>query len=105
MRDRASKALTAQSEFEPVQRVLAEAKVKAEAAPKAQPSAVKDASPEERSPQAPELSPDTYDPFQASLEDPPMPEDADLPDTDLPGPPPQVCCLPFDSLLTPLDSF
>lgn len=78
-----------------MQQILAEAKGKAEAASHAQSSAAKDAPAEERAAQAPELSPDTYDPFQASLEDPPMPDDADLP-----GPPPLVRCIPRDLLLT-----
>ena len=78
-----------------MQRALANAKAKAEAALQTQSSAVKGTPPEEKHVQAPELSPDTYDPFQASLEDPAIPafsEDPAAPDdTDLPGPPPLVC--------------
>ncbi|CAL5219742.1 g1640 [Coccomyxa viridis] len=68
------------SEYE---QILAEAKGKAGAASQAHLSAIKELPAEERAAQAPELSPDTYDPFQTSLEDPPMPDDVDLP-----GPPP-----------------
>ncbi len=77
-----------------MQQILAEAKGKAGAASQAHLSAIKELPAEERAAQAPELSPDTYDPFQTSLEDPPMPDDVDLP-----GPPPLVCSIPCDSLL------
>ncbi len=76
-----------------MQQILAEAKVQMERASQARLSAIKEDPSEERAAQAPELSPDNYDPFQASLGDPPVPDDADLP-----GPPPLVCSVPCDSL-------
>ena len=54
--------------------------MKAEAASQSALSAVKGAPPKEKDSQASGLSPDTYDPFQGSLDD----------DMDLPGPPPVV---------------